>query len=214
MKKSFLISIVALVLLIAFYVFNKNPEVSKAGSSDNVSGWAWSENIGWISFNCTNEGSCGQSNYGVNIDLTTGLFSGYAWSSNIGWISFNTADLAGCPSGACEARIPSGLTGGTFPKSVTGWAKVLSNNTWMSLRGTNPNYGVQLESNSSGTLTTSNNFSGWSWEPEVIGWTSWSGSGYSASISIAPPPPPPPPPPTSSSGGESFQQGSLKEIRP
>ncbi len=55
----------------------------------NVSGWAWSENIGWISFNCIDTDSCGDVFYGVDVDLSTSAFSGYAWSENIGWISFN-----------------------------------------------------------------------------------------------------------------------------
>ena len=38
----------------------------KAGADDNVSGFAWSENIGWISFNCTNLDTCAVVDYGVN----------------------------------------------------------------------------------------------------------------------------------------------------
>jgi len=55
----------------------------EADENDNVWGWAWSENIGWISFNGVN--------YGVNIDPASGDFSGYAWSENIGWIKFDPA---------------------------------------------------------------------------------------------------------------------------
>lgn len=54
-----------------------------AGVSDNIGSggteaWGWSSNYGWISFNCTNETTCGTNNYGVNVDTTTGKFSGYA----------------------------------------------------------------------------------------------------------------------------------------
>ena len=60
----------------------------------NLSGWAWSDNYGWISFSCTDGGSngediCSTSNYGVTVSTSTGEFDGYAWSENIGWISFN-----------------------------------------------------------------------------------------------------------------------------
>jgi len=60
----------------------------------NVSGWAWSENYGWISFSCTTGGSlgeniCATSNYGVTVATSTGEFDGHAFSENIGWISFN-----------------------------------------------------------------------------------------------------------------------------
>jgi len=66
----------------------------------NLSGWAWSENYGWISLSCTTGGSngeniCFSSQYGVKVATTTtsnmfgGEFNNYAWSGNIGWISFN-----------------------------------------------------------------------------------------------------------------------------
>ena len=79
----------------------------------NVWGWAWSENIGRISFRC----SGGGIDYGVDIDEITGVFSGGAWSSNIGWISFNPTDLAGCPSLPCEARLDLSTS------KLSGWAK-------------------------------------------------------------------------------------------
>jgi len=67
--------------------------VSYKVSSDangNLSGWAWSESFGWISFASTTP-----ITYGVKVATTTtanyqaGEFDGYAWSENIGWISFN-----------------------------------------------------------------------------------------------------------------------------
>jgi len=63
------------------------------------------------------EGPAFGNPYGVTINTSNGIFSGWAWSSNVGWISFNQADLAGCPSGACEAKI--NLTTG----AISGWAK-------------------------------------------------------------------------------------------
>src|SRR4030042_4524650 len=68
---------------------------AQASSSDNIYGWAWSANIGWISFNCTNSelpGPLCSAPYGVNVDPSTGNFSGYDWSENIGWIWFAPAD--------------------------------------------------------------------------------------------------------------------------
>ncbi|MBI5153289.1 MAG: hypothetical protein HZA36_02410 [Parcubacteria group bacterium] len=65
----------------------------------NVSGNAWSENIGWISFKNPNAGS----SYGVNIHPLSGILSGYAWSEHIGWIDFNQA--AGCPKGTCQGKL-------------------------------------------------------------------------------------------------------------
>ena len=53
----------------------------------NLSGFAWGENIGWVSFSCNNTSSCGTVGYGVTID-TDGALDGYAWAENIGWINF------------------------------------------------------------------------------------------------------------------------------
>ncbi len=134
----------------------------KAGSGDNVYGYAWSENIGWISFNNTSGG--GSVDYGVNIDETTGLFSGYAWSENIGWISFNQADLAGCPSGTCEARVDLAT------HEVSGWARVLAYGDgwdgWIKLNGSN--YGVVIDNSVSPP-----EFRGWAWSDAVVGWISF-----------------------------------------
>ena len=56
-------------------------------------GWAWSDNLGWISFYCEggdNEGSeCGGFPYKVTIDADTDLVTGWAWNSALGWISFS-----------------------------------------------------------------------------------------------------------------------------
>jgi len=59
-------------------------------ANGDLSGWAWSESFGWISFASTTPIA-----YGVTVATTTtanyqaGEFDGYAWSENIGWISFN-----------------------------------------------------------------------------------------------------------------------------
>jgi len=62
-------------------------------ANGNLSGWAWSEKFGWISFSSSTDGST--INYGVKVATTTtsnyqaGEWDGYAWSDQIGWISFN-----------------------------------------------------------------------------------------------------------------------------
>ncbi len=128
-----------------------------------VTGWAWSSNIGWISFNCSNTDSCGTSNYKVFIEDapggTRGDFSGYAWSDNVGWISFEAADVAGCPSGTCLANVSFPGTG-----NVTGWAKVLSASSgdgFISMEGAS--YGVNMDTNTG-------IFSGFAWGDAVVGW--------------------------------------------
>ena len=108
--------ILSLVFIFGFLAFKG----SKAASSANVSGWAWSENIGWISFNSkncdidddgvyegVNEGGgstlvptdCPVSGtahaYGMKIN-PAGDISDYVWSENIGLIAFKRTD-AGTP---------------------------------------------------------------------------------------------------------------------
>jgi hypothetical protein len=62
--------------------------LSAQAATTDLFGYAWSDNIGWISFNCANTGSCATSNYKVTLDTATQSLSGYAWSENIGWIKF------------------------------------------------------------------------------------------------------------------------------
>ena len=56
----------------------------------NLSGYAWGQGIGWISFSSkTQDKRVGPSEeYGVTIDPATGKFSGRAWG-NDGWIEFD-----------------------------------------------------------------------------------------------------------------------------
>jgi len=180
-KNSYLfIGAVAIIFLAGILFFdhekNNTPD-AQAAATENVMGFAWSENIGWISFNSlgcdTNNngfidiGACGGNDnattpsisYGVNLNADKTL-SGYAWSSNIGWISFNTIDVAGCPSLPCQ---PS-LSGSDF----SGWARALAFgggwDGWISLRNNVIPYGVAL----SGT-----DFEGFAWSDMVIGWISF-----------------------------------------
>ena len=153
--------------------------VVHAASSDNVTGYAWSSNIGWVSLNCTNDTSCGTNSYGVNM-ASDGTLTGYAWSPNIGWISFNSADTTGCPSGTCQATYT------TSTGKVTGWARAVSGEDanvndnggwtgWISLSDTN--YGVTISScNWSGYAWGSGPSTGPNLDTGVIGWLSFSGT--------------------------------------
>ncbi len=58
--------------------------VSNDGAG-NLSGWAWNDGIGWISFSGTG--------YSVTIN-SSGDFLGWAWNDVIGWISFNCNTLS------------------------------------------------------------------------------------------------------------------------
>ncbi|QQG46498.1 MAG: hypothetical protein HYY55_01485 [Candidatus Niyogibacteria bacterium] len=155
-------NILCLALLFFALSFSLYALVVFAGSEHNLSGWAWSGNTGWISFNSTNQG--GGVNYGVTV-ASNGRLSGYAWSDNVGWITFNQGDLGGCPNSPCQAN---------FNKNngaVTGWARALANgggwDGWISLSGSN--YGVSASQCV---------WQGWAWGSDVIGWINFSGSNY------------------------------------
>ena len=65
----------------------------------NLTGWAWNDAIGWISFTCdhtsdgtsppNNVNTCSTSNYQVTVSGVNGVFTGWAWNNIVGWVSFN-----------------------------------------------------------------------------------------------------------------------------
>ncbi len=138
----------------------------------NVWGWAWSENIGWISFSCENNVLLGTGvDYGVDINISTGEFSGYAWSENIGWISFEPADvnLAYCPyPPPCAAKL--NLSTG----EVSGWARALAYGDgwdgWIGLRGSWVDKVFVISNPSPPPASV---FKGWAWGDDVVGWISF-----------------------------------------
>lgn len=144
MRKTILISIIIIFLAIGFLVVKK----TKAAPGDNVFGWAWSENIGWISFNCYNdyglgmEGHCiadgYNSDYGVHIDPATGNFSGYAWAgggedtyfgtpaATIGWIKLDpVGPYPEAPNWPACLDLPDAgqICDGEGDNTVSGWAR-------------------------------------------------------------------------------------------
>ena len=83
-------------------------KVSRDSITGDLSGWAWNDSIGWISF-CGNasvgstwDGSkwvCPASpTYQVKVNPTTGVFTGWAWNDAVGWISFNCSNSGTCVS--------------------------------------------------------------------------------------------------------------------
>ncbi|MDP3057056.1 MAG: PKD domain-containing protein [bacterium] len=202
-KPKIIFSFIAIFISI-FFIFNGlnfrsgiNKTDVKAAVTDNVAGYAWSENIGWISFNSVNcdanndgksEGAVGcpaagtnMVAYGVNLN-TDNTLSGYAWSENIGWISFNPAAVIGCPAGTCQPRYNSGT--GEF----LGWARALANgggwDGWISLNCLNG--GVCATSNYKVSKTGSN-FIGYAWGGDVAGWIKFNPAFGGVYLANAPP---------------------------
>lgn len=216
LKKKYIYLIIPLLLLVSFFVVQE----IRAGSDDNVYGWAWSDTIGWISFNSTNcdsEAPFGItdnvtysqcpvgdpiSDYGVKIiDISdlTGVLFGYAWSENVGWISFadyngdgevdvDDRNISGAP--CIRRRCRAAMTS----NGLFGWARALSFgggwDGWIKLDSTS--YQVVLDPDSS-------EFENWAWgdddrnNDDVIGWVSFNrlncdtdGDGNSDGVGVCP----------------------------
>lgn len=154
---AFTLALVSLLLAAIFAA----PRASSEETS-SLSGYAWSDTIGWISLGC--EDGC--SGYGMHIGAG-GVLSGYGWSDAIGWVSAEPADLSGCPEAPCSATMHEG--------ALSGWLKALGGggasdesggwDGWISLSGSG--WGP--------TADTSGQFSGYAWGSDVVGWVDFSG---------------------------------------
>ena len=161
-------------LTLCFFV--SLPAVASATHTD-ITGYAWSDTVGWISLNCLNEGSCESVAYGLQWHFHSNageyrLIKGYAWSEHVGWLSAESDDLVGCPGGGdCKAYI-SNVTGKT-----RGWLRAIAHEDpqaggwdgWVSLNGSTyqPMYSGPLNIEVDGTTGT---LSGWAWASDVMGW--------------------------------------------
>ena len=175
-------------IVLSLFLFNQ--EV-RSSLGDNVFGWAWSENIGWISFNNITGG--GGIDYGLNVDSNNGKLSGYAWSENIGWISLNETDTGSPPSDdpcadtSCIAKFtPSGQFG-KGDVNIIGWARALAHNVdwdgWIRFDHGQTDE-VYIDSNG--------DFHGWAWGSDIIGWISFNssdpgagGAGYKVTLDLS-----------------------------
>lgn len=175
MKTHYLIpSLVLLILTGLFYRESSEAEAQSTPQIQNISGWAWSSNVGWIAF--------GSWPNRVRLETSSGNILGYAWNNNIGWIRFDpTAGVSGTyPSNPQHgARVnPTSLI-------VEGWARACA--VFASgCSGTNYKSDIQLGgwdgwvkmSKDSGDTTSADygvtaggtNFSGQAWGGEVVGW--------------------------------------------
>lgn len=146
----------------------------KASATDDLHGWAWSENIGWVSFNCANLGTCppAGTEYGVDFDAA-GQITGWAWSENIGWICFGATCGGTAPDGLGAAASVSLVSG-----QMRGWARFwsLGDSGWISLSC------VDLGICGTADYRVTVNFvngavSGWAWngnsDGSGIGWLDW-----------------------------------------
>ena len=141
--------------------------------SYNVTGYAWSSNIGWIKFNH------GKSDP-VKYDNSTGKLSGYAWSSNIGWIKFgdSIASYGGVGGTTAKANTSTGVVSGwarTCAGTVSGTCATMEPRTdgwdgWIKFDH-NKSKPVKIDLNSSNS--TYGEFTGYAWGSDVVGWISF-----------------------------------------
>lgn len=206
MRRNLSYGIGILCMLAALYVSQRGdvafipPAQEVDAATVALNGYAWSENIGWISMNCATGSSaggsvCGTPNYAVTITTNaTGApmpLSGYAWSENIGWIRFGgvgtgTGNLGAPPASTYtnpEIRgnslvgwaractvFASGCTGALKPATQLGGW-----DGWISFSSTNGGggsaYGVTV---GYGTLSS------FAWGSDVVGWVDFSGVSFTS----------------------------------
>ena len=134
-----------------------------ADADGDLSGCAWNDEIGWISFwcgdyDCQGGNTCSSSNYRVTIDAN-GNFNNYAWNDIDGWISFNCADPGVCGSSNYKVntswragKVTGDLTSSIFDTQVKG---ILNSIIWQGAQpsGTCVKYQLAVSNSSSGPWT-------------------------------------------------------------
>ena len=196
-KITVLFFIVSFFVCLGIFVF--------AGTDDNIAGFAYSENIGWVSFNsvdCDIDGDgvfegaaesggpapagCPDSgtafDYGVSVDLNNGALSGFAYSENIGWVSFNEGDLSGCPSGSCLAKVAPPGQIGKSDVDIEGWARACAGSVNGDCTGGDRTDGwdgwIKFDHGEVGEpyIDAAGDWHGWAWGDDVVGWLSFNGA--------------------------------------
>ena len=152
--KIFSYGIVAIFIVFVAVLMASHFNVKKVRASiaDNLSGWAWSETIGWIHFNDTS--------YGVNV-AANGAITGYAWSENIGWINF-----AGANFNKATGKVTGTISAIAGAGRIDGWD------------GTIKLSGTASDSSSYGVSVSGCDWNGYAWGSDVVGWIHFKGAEY------------------------------------
>jgi len=87
-------------------------------ADSELTGYAYNDNTGWLSLNCSNTSSCGTVNYSVTND-GNGNLDGDAWSESLGWFDFNGVSIS----------TDSGDFSGYAYNDNTGWLSLNCSNT-------------------------------------------------------------------------------------
>ncbi|MBU1132561.1 hypothetical protein KKC32_04955 [Patescibacteria group bacterium] len=137
MHRKIIAGLIILILAASCFVAFSYLNVS-AAKNHKINGWAWSENIGWVSLNCYNQGisnKCANSDYGIDYDKNSGEISGWGYSENGGWLCFGSAcEDAGLAKSPDNEKPSAKINENGM---ISGWANwtVLNENGWLKLRG-------------------------------------------------------------------------------
>jgi len=112
--------------------------VVRKGANSYLSGYAWTENVGWIKLGAGTGpyANTAAGNYGVNMDAD-GNLSGYAWSSQIGWINFHST----------HSQVTVNTDTGRFDGYAWG-----ENIGWIHFQNAAPSYNVRTTALPRGTI--------------------------------------------------------------
>ena len=186
---AFAILLGALLLVLAGSAWFSAPQTTSAAvGSGPITGYAWSDNIGWISLNCatgsaTGGSVCSTSDYKLTLN-TNGTVTGYAWSANIGWIQFGgLSSIPGSTGGQARinpagdqlygwARACAGTTSGdcsSMTSRTDGWDGWISLNCTTTAGGcTESSYGVQILNDAFRVCNATTGSCAWG--SDVVGW--------------------------------------------
>ncbi len=164
--------VIASLLVLSNIALILMPAVRVAASSaDNVRGWVWSAQGGWLSMNSINPEAPSSYSWGVNINPATRAMTGFAWSASHGWMCFGSSCASFCPGLAPDGQPAIASSDGSG--NLEGWAKFcsLGSDGWVSLNCSNmaecatSNYKVSVNF-STGVFT------GWAWHASTgnSGW--------------------------------------------
>lgn len=166
------------IFVMAVLGFVVSAHDAEAAHTDPLFGYAWSANIGWISFNCADLGVCATSNYSVGVRSTDKKVIGYAWSENIGWIKFDPSpDFA---TGVYPEDPQYSTLYSSTNQRLTGWARACAGTVNGDCASTtSPGWDGWIKMIDSGAVgnrprynPSTDEFEGWMWGSDVIGWIS------------------------------------------
>ncbi|MEI7810189.1 MAG: hypothetical protein WCI41_01375 [bacterium] len=195
-RKIYIASLVITIIFAGvFFLFNKPILKVEASATDSsgftkkLYGYAWSPNVGWISFNnCTNpldSSTCagGQSYDVFFVPVDGGYLQGNAWAPNVGWIDFGSNSGSTASSGFPDGSGQAGLAKIDISTGkLSGWARIKSmsanaNDGWISLNdvSASPKYGVQFNPTDGSIYSLSAATKHYAWNSDLFGWIDFFG---------------------------------------